>query len=263
MPRLPDVRFRLVVGWGAFLLTGAVVVNAIGPSPGGESASAGVTTTIPVPAPTTTPATAPPATVIGGATTVPAIPTTVAGPPPRESRRVPAAVPIEKIRATSLPLRSLGVTFGVVVAALAISGFVFGRIRSRIPPVANQKAARPSGPLPAGATRSAPVAPQMPPPPATPLPPPTIEDAVSDTVIFEPPPNHHSSSVITTPPTDEPAAVVMPEPLVTPEPVETEPVETEPVFGEPVETLEPERDSADESAESPDGRESQVSSDKQ
>jgi len=258
MPRLPDVRFRLVVGWGAFLLTGAVVVNAIGPSPGGESASAAVTTTIPVPAPTTTPATPPPTTVVGGATTVPAIQTTVAGPPPRESRRVPAAVPIEKIRATSLPLRSLGVTFGVVVAALALSGFVFGRVRSRIPSVANQKAASPSGPFPAGATRSAPVAPQMPPPPATPLPPPAIEDAVSDTVIFEPPPNHHSSSVITTPPTDEPAAVVMPEPVVTPEAVETEPVDAE-----PVETLEPERDSVDESAESPDGRESQLSSDKQ
>jgi len=75
---------------------------------------------------------------------------------------------------------------------LAAAGFVYGRIRSRIPSVAVPRVAGPdaSGPLPA------PAAPPPPQPPSHPLPPPIIEDAESDTVIFEPPPEHRAPQVI-------------------------------------------------------------------
>ncbi len=86
----------------------------------------------------------------------------------------------------------MGIALAVVVAALAAAGFVYGRIRSRIPSVAVPRAAGPdvSGPLPA------PAATPLPPPNSNPLPPPIIEDAESDTVIFEPPPEHLAPPVI-------------------------------------------------------------------
>ena len=66
-----------------------------------------------------------------GTTAVPT--TTEAGPAPRGSRRVAAAVDIEKIRPTSLPVQTLVITTAVVIAALAIAGFVYGKVRSRPP----------------------------------------------------------------------------------------------------------------------------------
>ena len=63
--------------------------------------------------------------------------TTEAGPPPRSSQRVAAAVDIEKIRPTSLPLRTMAIATAVVIAGLAIAGFFYGRVRSRIPAVAD------------------------------------------------------------------------------------------------------------------------------
>ena len=65
--------------------------------------------------------------------------TTEAGPPPRSSRRVAAAVDIEKIRPTSLPLRTMAIGTAVVIAGLAIAGFVYGKVRSRVPAVATAR----------------------------------------------------------------------------------------------------------------------------
>ncbi len=151
-------------------------------------------------------------TAAAATTTVP-VPTTIPGPVPRASRRVASPVAIEKIRATSLPLRTMGIVLAAVVAALAASGFVYGKIRSRIPPVAIPQVAVPggrdiTGPLPAPSPAT------MRPPPAIPLPPPIIEDAMSDTVIFEPPPEHLAPPVIAeTPETPE-----SPEPPGEPDP---------------------------------------------
>jgi len=146
----------------------------------------GGATTVPV-----TPPTSPPV-VTDAPTSVPT-PTTVPGPTPRASRRVASPVAIEKIRATSLPLRTMGITLTVVVASLAAAGFVYGRIRSRIPSVAVPKAAVPVGPDMSGPLPAPKASPQ---PHSHPLPPPIIEDAESDTVIFEPPPEHRAPQVI-------------------------------------------------------------------
>ena len=147
-------------------------------------------TTVPITPPTSIPI------VTDAPTTVPApAPTTISGPTPRASRRVASPVAIEKIRATSLPLRAMGIALGVVVVALAAAGFVYGRIRSRVPSVAIPKVAVPGGPAPSGPL-PAPSATPMPPPRAIPLPPPIIEDAESDTIIFEPPPEHQTPPVI-------------------------------------------------------------------
>jgi len=85
----------------------------------------------------------------------------------------------------------MGITLAVVVASLAAAGFVYGRIRSRIPSVAVPKAAVPVGPDISGPLPAPPA-----PPHSHPLPPPIIEDAESDTVIFEPPPEHRAPQVI-------------------------------------------------------------------
>lgn len=173
-----------------------------------------MTTTVPT-APTTpvSPPTSPPVAT-EAATTVPA-PTTIPGPTPRASRRVASPVAIEKIRATSLPLRAMGITVGLIVAALAAAGFVYGRVGSRIPAVAVPKGAGPAGPDPSGPLPAPSAAPMSPPPHAIPLPPPIIEDAVSDTVIFEPPPEHHAPPVIAD-------ATETPEPAAEPEMPEEE-----------------------------------------
>jgi hypothetical protein len=120
-------------------------------SAGATTRSAGATTTRP--APTTTAVTT----------------TTEAGPPPRNARRVASAVDIEKIRPTSMPFRMMGIATAVLIAGLAIAGFVFGKIRSRPPAPATPRTARADA-TPADATPSGPPAATMPPPTALPPP---------------------------------------------------------------------------------------------
>ena len=195
--------------------------------------------------PTTTiaavsPSTARPATTIAAQTTVATtvVPTTFPGPPPRGSHRVASPVDIEKIRATSLPLRMMGITLAAAIAALAAIGFVYGRIRSRIPSIKVPKAPKAPKVAVAGAwpvAASAPGGRPMP-PTAIALPPPTVEDAVADTVIFEPPPTHLSPPVITAPPVARPASFAPPVPAPpSPAPPSARPVDSEPVDSEPVE----------------------------
>jgi hypothetical protein len=143
-------------------------------------------------APTTTVA---PSTTAAGATTTAAatsttspgptttaVPTTTeAGPPPLNSRRVASAVDIEKVRPTSMPFRTMGIATAVLIAGLAVAGFVYGKVRSRPPtPAATRPAAADSMPGGVDATPSGvPSAGMMPPP--TPLPPPQRPtEAVSD-----------------------------------------------------------------------------------
>ena len=118
-------------------------------------------------APTTTVAAAPTTTVARTTSTTRPAPTTTAvtttteaGPPPRSSQRVAAAVDVEKIRPTSLPWRTMAIVTAVMIAGLAIAGFVYGKVRSRIPAVATPRSvmAPPSGqptpdPTPAGTSR--------------------------------------------------------------------------------------------------------------
>jgi hypothetical protein len=85
----------------------------------------------------------------------------------------------------------MGIAVGLAIVVLAIAGFVYGKVRSRIPAVKVPKLARAGAPS-AGATAAS----FLPPPAPIPLPPPAFEDAVSDTVIFEPPPSHHAPEVI-------------------------------------------------------------------
>jgi hypothetical protein len=135
-------------------------------------------------APTTTAAattTAAPTTTTATTTTVGVTTTTEAGPPPRGSRRVAAPVDTEKIRPTSLPWQTIAIGTAVIIAALAIAGFIFGRLRSRTPAVATARplTVPPTGPpttdpTPADTTtpltRPPPI--QLPPPEPSPLPPP-------------------------------------------------------------------------------------------
>jgi len=158
-------------------------VGATTPTTAGVDGGA---TTVPV-----TPPTSPP--VVTDAPTTVLTPPTIPGPTPRASRRVASPVAIEKIRATSLPLRTMGITLTVVVASLAAAGFVYGRIRSRTPSAAVPKSAVPVGPDISGPLPAPKATPQ---PHSHPLPPPIIEDAESDTVIFEPPPEHQAPPVI-------------------------------------------------------------------
>lgn len=178
--------------------------SGAGPTTGAAGAAGAATVT-----PSTTPLTTNPAVTA----TTPS--TTVAGPPPRATRRVATDRPTEKIRATSLPLRLMGITLGVVVAGLVVSGFVYGRVRSRIPAMTIPRVGpAASGPTPAAPGRQATLvdAPtkSSPPPPPRLMPPPTrapdpatvtgtVEDARADTVIFERPPGHPAPAVISEP----------------------------------------------------------------
>jgi hypothetical protein len=169
------------------------------------------TTTVATTRPTTTVAPTTPTTV--PATTVP--PSTYPGPTPRAMTRVASPIDIEKIRATSVPFRTMGIAVGVTVLLLAVAGFIYGKVRSRIPAVKVPKLAT-VGPAPMAGQSEAPAlrsATSLPPPTPIPLPPPAVEDAVSDTVIFEPPPTHQAPEVIAQPEPDaaddaEPADIV-------------------------------------------------------
>jgi hypothetical protein len=160
-------------------------------------------------------ATTPPTTTVAGtsapttaaptapATTVPspAAPTTLPGPTPRASSRVASPIDIEKIRATSLPFRTMGIAIGGTILLLAVAGFIYGKLRSRIPAVKVPKLAAAGSAPTAAPTQASASSSGAPLPPPTPfqLPPPAVEDAVSDTVIFEPPPTHHAPEVIAEP----------------------------------------------------------------
>lgn len=140
--------------------------TALGHAASPDEAAAAPTTTA---AATTTvaPSTTSPASTTTGVTT-----TTEAGPPPRASQRVAADVDIEKIRPTSLPLRMMAIAMAVIIAGLAIAGFVYGKVRSRGPLVTKPRpdtAADASAPTIEGPP-SGPPAVTIPPP--TPLPPP-------------------------------------------------------------------------------------------
>jgi hypothetical protein len=236
MSALRVARPRFVAGCAVAVLAGLVVADVPSATQGGRTIDAAVTTTVP-PTVTTSPppTTAPAASGSAAPTTVPASPSTVPGPTPRESRRVPTAVDIEKIRATSLPLRTMAITSGFAVVALAAIGFVYGRVRSRVPalaiPASTMTGATVGSPGPPDATSGHAVHGTLPPPAAIPLPPPpmaiSVEDAVSDTVIFEPPPTHHPPSVIADPPADEPPTEEPPteEPAEEDQPAEDEPAE--------------------------------------
>jgi hypothetical protein len=121
-------------------------------------------------------------------TTSTAVPTTTqAGPPPRGSRRVAAPVDIEKIRPTSLPLRTLAIATGALIVALAVAGFVYGKLRSQVPSAPRARPATagdgPSPPVEATPVDATPVdspplvtpqAAALPPPKVQPLPPPDV-----------------------------------------------------------------------------------------
>jgi hypothetical protein len=177
-----------------------------------------------------------PTTAAAPATTAP--PTTFPGPAPRASQRVASPVDIEKIRATSLPFRVMGISVALAIVVLAIAGFLYGKVRSRIPAVKVPKLAGAGGPS-GGASATT----TLPPPAPIPLPPPAVEDALSDTVIFEPPPTHHAPLVIAEParePDDdaEPADVVEADSGAT----EAAPPDAEPGPERPEPTEAPDRD---------------------
>jgi hypothetical protein len=135
--------------------------------------STAVTTTTAAAASSTTRPAATSSSVAAGTTAVPT--TTEAGPAPRGSQRVAATVDIEKIRPTSLPVRTLVITTAVVIAVLAIAGFVYGKLRSRPP---GKPARRPAiaADGPTAVTDATPVgSPPLVAPPPTPLPPPQAQ----------------------------------------------------------------------------------------
>jgi hypothetical protein len=113
-----------------------------------------------------------------------------------------------------VPFRRLGVAVAVAIVLLAIAGFVYGKVRSRVPAPRRPKPAI-AGPAPIAGQGQTPVPPgatPLPPPMPIALPPPAVEDAVADTVIFEPPSTHETPHVIALPGPDtgddEPAEVV-------------------------------------------------------
>jgi hypothetical protein len=131
---------------------------------GAEQAAAAPTTTVAATTSTTRPA----------PTTTAVTTTTEAGPPPRSSQRVAAAVDAEKIRPTTLPWRTMAIATAVVIAGLAIAGFVYGKVRSRTPAVATTRQVTvPPSEQPAQDPTPAGTAPLTAPPP-TPLPPPRV-----------------------------------------------------------------------------------------
>jgi hypothetical protein len=112
----------------------------------------------PMSVPTTT--VAPTTVVPTGSVPADATATTIPGPVPRPARRVATAIDTEKIRPTSLPFRALSVGVGVAIVCLAVAGFVYGKVRSRLPAVVMPKPT----PAPPGPARQ---------PPPTALPPPS------------------------------------------------------------------------------------------
>ena len=88
------------------------------------------------------------------------------------------AVDTEKIRPTSLPWRTMAITTAVVIAVLAVAGFVYGKLRSRPPGVKKAPAATASPAPPAAEPRDVDAPPtetSLPAPLATPLPPPQVQ----------------------------------------------------------------------------------------
>ena len=135
---------------GTLTLGGAALVVAavLSAGPSGDGAvEAGPTTTVP---PTAAPTTRAP-------TTAAAPTTTIAGQP---AQRIAPPVSDVKIRPTSLPLRRIGTTLAVAIVVLATCGYVYGKVRSRIPIPAAP--ARSDGPLPPPPAAAEPV--ELPPP---------------------------------------------------------------------------------------------------
>jgi hypothetical protein len=135
----------------------------------------------------------------------------------------------------------MGIAVGVTILLLAVAGFIYGKVRSRIPAVKVPKLATAGTPPTMVASQAPPpLATPMPPPTPIPLPPPAVEDAVFDTVIFEPPPTHHAPQVIAEPAREtddaEPADVVDAESDET----ETTPPDAEPATGTAERTEAPE-----------------------
>jgi hypothetical protein len=171
--RPPARHLTLTVLIAAIAFAGLTAV--VGPVVLLDDASAAPTSTV---APTTTVAST---TTTAVTTTTGVTTTTEAGPPPRASRRVAAPVDIEKIRPTSLPWSTMAFVTAIVIAGLAIAGFIYGRMRSHVPAAATPRpsSASPAGPpttdpTPAGTSPPL-VAPQpmpLPPPRSSPLPPP-------------------------------------------------------------------------------------------
>jgi hypothetical protein len=94
---------------------------------------------------------------------------------------VAAPVEIEKIRPTSPPWQTLAIGTAVVIAGLAIAGFVYGKLRSRVPATVTPRplTVPPAGPpitdpTPAGTSPpvTSPPPIELPPPDVSPLPPP-------------------------------------------------------------------------------------------
>jgi hypothetical protein len=143
------------------------------------TSTAATTTTAAAASSTTRPA-ATSSSVAAGTTAVPT--TTEAGPAPRGSQRVAATVDIEKIRPTSLPVRSIVITTALAIAVLAIAGFVYGKLRSRPPGTRARRPAiaadRPTPAPDATPVGSPPLVappPTLPPPQTQPLPPPEAQ----------------------------------------------------------------------------------------
>jgi hypothetical protein len=160
----------------SLLIATALGVGALCVSASTTGAAAAPTTTIGAGATTTTVAAA---TSTRPQTTTGVTSTTEAGPQPRESQRVAPVVDIEKIRPVSLPLRTLAIGTAVLIVGLAIAGFVYGKVRSRVPAPATPRLVTepPSVPpandrTPAGTPFAIPPPAPLPPPRANPLPPP-------------------------------------------------------------------------------------------
>jgi hypothetical protein len=165
----------------AFTLVALHPIADVSAAAASDNPAAAPTTT--AAAPTTAAAastTVAPSTTAAAPTTTGVTTTTEAGPPPRSSQRVAVpSVDIEKIRPTELPVRTIGFVTAIGIAVLAVAGFVYGKVRSRIPapatprPTPAQESNESSGDAPP--PDSPPVMPPptpLPPPQAAPLPPP-------------------------------------------------------------------------------------------
>lgn len=70
------------------------------------------------------------------------VPTTTQpfGPQPRGSRRIATDIDTEKIRPVSLPVQTMVIAAVASLAGLSLCGFVYGKVRSRVPAPAVAKA---------------------------------------------------------------------------------------------------------------------------